>query len=217
MIKENKGKLIMTSVVILLPVLVGLILWNALPDKVPTHWNAKNVIDGWSSKSFAVFAIPGFLLACHWLCILASATDPKKRNHSGKILGLVFWTCPVIAILMMVLVYGTAFGMKFELDRIMPVFMGFMFVVIGNYLPKCKQNYTIGIKIPWTLNDEENWNYTHRLGGRCWVTGGLAVMLGSLLPTGFGFALIIIVMVLLVIIPMLGSYMFYRKKTGSGE
>jgi len=217
MIKENKGKLILTSIIILLPLFAGIILWNVLPDKLPTHWGTEGVIDGWSSKAFAVFAIPGFLLVCHWLCLLASAADPKKQNHSGKILGLVFWICPVIAILMMVLVYGTALGMEFKVDKIMPVLMGLMFVVIGNYLPKCKQNYTIGIKVPWTLNDEENWNYTHRLGGKCWVIGGFVVMLSIFLPADFMFPVVLMVMIVLVIIPIVLSYMFYRNKMKSGE
>ena len=62
MIKNNKGKLILTSVVILIPILIGLILWDKLPDKLPTHWNAAGEIDGWSSKAFAVFGLPAILL-----------------------------------------------------------------------------------------------------------------------------------------------------------
>ena len=172
MFKEYKGKIILTSVITLVPILLGLLLWNKLPDQIPTHWNAEGVIDGWSSKAFAVFALPGILVFFHLLCVLASSMDPKRKNYSGKLLGIVFWICPVISLVMMGVMYGTALGMKLKVDVIMLVLVGVTFLVVGNYMPKCKQNYTMGIKIPWTLNDEENWNYTHRFAGKLWMASG---------------------------------------------
>ena len=90
----------------------------------------------------------------------------------------------------------------------LPVFMGLLFAVIGNYMPKCKQNYTIGIKIPWTLNNEENWNKTHRFAGWLWTAGGIIMML-----TGFfgGFWIFFVVMLLMVLAPVLYSYILHRK------
>lgn len=86
MIKKNLKVLIITSIVILLPILAGLILWNQLPEQIPSHWNASGEIDGWSSKAFSVFGIPLILLAAQWLCVLGSAADPKKENHPQKVL-----------------------------------------------------------------------------------------------------------------------------------
>lgn len=212
MFKEYKGKIILTSMITILPVLVGLILWNRLPDQIPTHWNAEGVVDGWSSKTFAIFAIPGFLLVCHLLCILASNADPKKKNYSGKMLSIVFWICPVIALLMMVIVYGTALGMKLKVDVIMMILMGVMFLIIGNYLPKCKQNYTMGVKLPWTLNDEENWNYTHRLTGKVWVVFGILMLLCVFMPAKAMIVTMIAVLLAAIIVPVVASYSFYRKK-----
>lgn len=217
MIKENKGKLILTSIITLLPIIIGLVLWNELPDKMPTHWNAEGVVDGWSSKGFTVFGLPLFLLGVHWICTLATGADPKKRNHTEKMVGIVLWICPVVSILMLVLVYGTALGMEFKVDKLMLIFMGLMFLIIGNYLPKCKQNYTIGIKIPWTLNDEENWNYTHRLSGKLWVIGGVIILLCVLLPANVMSVVVLASMLALAILPMVLSYLFYRKKMKSGE
>ena len=73
MIKKNKGTLILTSIVLLIPILIGLILWNQLPEQIPSHWDINGEVDGWSSKAFAVFFFPGFLLAIHWICVLASS------------------------------------------------------------------------------------------------------------------------------------------------
>ena len=88
--------------------------------------------------------------------------------------------------------------------------MGALFVVIGNYLPKCKQSYTVGIKIPWTLNDEENWNKTHRLAGFLWVIGGVVIMATAFLGT---FWLFFVVLIPMVIVPFVYSYSLYKKSS----
>ena len=217
MIKENKKKLIITSIIILVPIIIGLILWNKLPDKIPTHWNSAGEVNGWSSKSFAVFGLPGFLFAVHWVCLLASSADPKKQNIEGKVLNIVFWICPVISVLGAVLMYGTALGMEFRVEKIIPSLVGVVFIVIGNYLPKCKQSYTMGIKLPWTLNDEENWNRTHRLGGKLWVVCGLVVILSMFLPNKFMVAIFLSVVAVAVFVPTVYSYLLFREKEKRGE
>ena len=208
MIKKNLKVLIITSLVILLPILAGAVLWNQLPEQIPSHWNASGEIDGWSSKPFVVFGLPLILLAAQWLCMLGSAADPKKENHPVKVIQLVLWIIPVLSVLLHTVTYAVALGKEVRMEVVMPVFMGILFTIIGNYLPKCKQNYTIGIKIPWTLNSEENWNKTHRFAGWLWVLCGLIIML-----TGFfgGFWIFLVIVFLMVLAPSLYSYLLHRK------
>jgi len=210
--KINKGKVILTTLVTLVPIIIGLILWNKLPQQIPTHWNAAGEIDGWSSKAFAVFGLPCILAGLHLLCLLVSSADPKKKNYAEQLWGIVFWICPVISLLMMGIMYASALGMELKVEKIMMLLVGVMFVIIGNYLPKCKQNYTMGIKIPWTLNDEENWNYTHRLGGKIWVGTGLVSLLSVLLPSTAMVVVFVAVMLVATLVPLICSYLFYRKK-----
>jgi len=208
MIKKNWKLLLVTSVIILLPVLAGVILWDQLPAQMPSHWNAGGDVDGWSSKAFVVFGLPSILLAAQWLCALGTAADPKKANHPEKILALVLWIIPVLSVLLFAITYAVALGKTVQMEVIMPVFMGLLFAIIGNYLPKCKQNYTIGIKIPWTLNSEENWNKTHRFAGWLWTVCGIVIML-----TGFfgGFWIFFAVTLLMVAAPFIYSYSLHRK------
>lgn len=208
MIKKNWKVLIITSVMILLPVLAGVILWNQLPEQIPSHWNAAGEIDGWSSKPFAVFGMPLILLAVQWLCVLATSADPKQANHSGKILHLVLWIIPLLNAVLSPVTYAVALGKDVRMEVVMSVFMGLLFAIIGNYLPKCKQNYTIGIKIPWTLSSEENWNRTHRFAGRLWLVCGLGIML-----TGFlgNFLIFLPIVFAMVIVPFAYSYLLHRK------
>lgn len=208
MIRKHWKMLALTSVIILLPALAGVILWNRLPDRMPTHWNVSGEIDSWSSKPFAVFGLPLILLAAQWLCLLGTATDPKKENHSDKVLQLVIWIIPVLSVVLHVLTYAAALGHGVRMEMIMPVLVGLILVIMGNYLPKCKQNYTIGIKIPWTLNSEENWNRTHRMAGRLWGACGLVCML-----TGFfgGFWIFFGLVLVMVLVPFLYSWLLFRK------
>lgn len=208
MIKKNWKVLLVTSIMILLPILVGLILWDQLPEQMPTHWNESGEVDGWSSKSFAIFGLPLIMLALQWICFLGTGADPKKENHPPKVLHLVLWIIPALSLLLHAVTYAVALGKDVRMEMIMPIVIGLVFAIIGNYLPKCQQNYTIGIKIPWTLNSEENWNRTHRFAGKLWTVSGLVIML-----TGFfgGFGIFLGVVILMVFAPFIYSYLLHRK------
>jgi len=208
MIKKNWKVLLITSVATLLPVLAGLILWNRLPEQIPSHWNAAGEVDGWSSKPFVVFGLPLLMVAIQWLCVIGTGTDPKKEAHPQKILHLVLWIIPVISTVLFAITYAVALGQEVRVEVVMPVLIGVVLAIVGNYLPKCKQNYTIGIKIPWTLNSEENWNKTHRLAGWVWSIGGLVIAL-----TGFlgGFEIFLGVVLVMVLVPLIYSYLLHRK------
>jgi len=208
MIKKNLKTLIVTSILIVLPVLVGIVLWNRLPEQIPTHWNASGEIDGWSSKPFAVFGLPLILLAAQWLCMLGTAADPKKENHPTKVLHLVLWIIPVLSVVLNTATIAAAMGKEVRMEVFMPVLIGLILAIIGNYMPKCKQNYTIGIKIPWTLHSEENWNRTHRFAGWLWTFSGIALMLTGIFG---GFWIFMIVVLLMVFAPILYSYLLHRK------
>jgi len=208
MIKKNKKMIIITSLITLIPLIAGLIMWNQLPDKMATHWNVNGEVDGWSSKAFAVFGLPAFLLAVHLICVFATGADPKNRQVSNKMYALVLWICPVVSFLCGFLTYGHALGYKIEVNTILPLFVGIVFILIGNYMPKTTRNYTMGIKVPWTLNSDENWNKTHRFAGMLWVAGGVLVLIASFLKAIFLLPVIIIVCAVL---PMVYSYVYYKK------
>ena len=212
-LKDNKWKLLFTSLVTLLPILAGLILWSKLPDQIPTHFGADGKADGWSSKAFAVFGLPAILLVFHWVCVLATSADPKKQNIPKKVFGIVLWICPVVSLLMESLCYAYALGVQINMAFVMYLFMGALFVVIGNYLPKCKQSYTMGIKLPWTLADEGNWNATHRMGGKLWVVGGLLLLMASPFLTSPILSVVVFfsVLFIMVLVPTIYSYVYYKK------
>ncbi len=209
MLKQKKNKMIITSVMTLLPILVGIILWNRLPEEMPIHWGTGNAPDDWASKGFAVFGLPLFLLAIHWVCFIATVADPKKNNINSKMFDIVLYICPGISVIVNTFIYSFSLGIELNVGLIMSLLMGVMFVIIGNYLPKCKQSYTMGIKLPWTLSDEDNWNKTHRLGGILWVAGGFVIIAVSPFQL---FWLVGVIVAVMVTVPTVYSYMIYKKK-----
>ena len=216
MVKKNKGKLILSSVVILLPLLFGLILWDRLPDRLATHWNIKGEVDGWSSKAVAVFLMPLIMLALQWACVFLSAKDSSNKGQNKTVLGLVFWICPALSLFVNGVTYATALGLAVNIATCFTILFALLFLVIGNYMPKCKQNHTIGIRIPWTLKDEENWNATHRFAGKLWFAGGFFLLLAAiaqmLTPFTLAFPLVFAVILIVVIVPMAYSYLHHRRQ-----
>ena len=117
---------------------------------------------------------------------------------------------PVVSVLCSAMTLGYALGYEVDIATVIPVFIGVVFLVIGNYLPKTKQSYTMGIKLPWTLNSEENWNRTHRLGGFLWVLGGAAFIVLSIFKW-WNIYVFFAILAVMVLVPTVYSYLLYRK------
>ncbi len=207
--KEHKRKIIISSLIALLPILIGVILWKQLPDTIATHFDMNNKADGWSSKTFAVFGLPLILLAMHILCIFITLNDPKKHNIGNKMMALVFWIVPVISNSVSGAMYAYALEMQVNISLFMNVLVGLMFIVLGNYMGKTHQNYTVGIKLPWTLSSKENWNKTHRLASKLFIAGGLVMMVNSFFQMP---VLLFGTIMGIIVIPMIYSFVLYKKR-----
>jgi uncharacterized membrane protein len=169
-------------------------------------------VDGYAGKVFGVFGLRLILAAIQWLCVAGSLKmDPKAENLEGKVFSLVLRIAPVLSIVMHALVYCTALGMNMNVQIILPLLIGLLMVIIGNWLPKCKQSWTLGIKLPWTLADEENWNRTHRFAGPVWVVCGMVVMLCALLGGSFLW-LMAAAVVAAVAVPAVYSWLLFKGR-----
>ena len=210
--KKFKWSLLSSSLINLLPIGAGLILWEKLPEKMPIHWGVNGEVDGWTSRPVAVFVMPLVLLAVQWLCFLFSGLDPKRRNLNPKMMAIVLGIIPGINLVVNAGMYLWALGYEIDIVPIICALLGVVMIVIGNYLPKCKQTYTMGIKLPWTLENEENWNATHRLAGKLWVIGGVLIIACGFLPGTIAFITLMSVVALMCGIPTIYSYCLYKKK-----
>lgn len=184
-IREHKLFVIATSIITLLPIVVGVVLWNRLPEQMATHFGSSGTPNDWSPRGFTVFVLPIFLLAVHLICVFATAADPKNKGINQTVFKIVGCIAPLCSIACAVGIYGYELGIE-EANSLTTVkcIAGIIIVVVGNYLPKCRQNYTIGIKLPWTLEDEDIWNRTHRFTGWLWIICGVLFIIEGFL--GFG-------------------------------
>ena len=212
MLKKYRKTLLITTLVLLLPMVAGAILWNKLPEQLPTHFDASGEADQFSGKGFAVFGIPALLILFQWMCAFGCLKfDPKAENLQDKVMRIVLWICPVISIVMSALVLGSGLGWRMPVEVIMPALIGVIVVIIGNLLPKCKQTWTLGIKLPWTLADEDNWNRTHRFAAPIWVVCGLVIIAAAFID-GLRMWLIVGALAVIMIAPTVYSYRLFRSK-----
>ena len=206
--KASKKEMILSVVLCLLPIVLGLIMWKDLPERVPTHFDLNSQPDRYSSKAFAVFVLPILMAALDALCLFGLKSDPKADKHSKVLVRFMLWFIPGLCILAYSLCLLAAVGKNVNIALILQLLIGVVFIIAGNYLPKCRRNYTMGIKLPWTLDDDDNWNYTHRLGGFVWVIAGLVQLVNAFVGNPWLFFVTIAVAVLL---PTAASYIYYRR------
>ncbi len=215
-INNNRVSICLSSAVTLLPMLFGILMWNRLPDMMITHWGADGVADGFSGKAGAVFLPTAILFLLHLVCLFATSFDKKNYNQNRKAMGIVFWIVPMVSLLVNGMMYATAFDKEQNSFWLMAVLFGLVFVIMGNYMPKVRQNRTLGVKISWTLRNEENWNKTHRLTGKLWVGGGLVLIATAFLNAKVMLCIMAVITLAMIVVPFLYSYSIYRKHQQQG-
>lgn len=209
MLKENKGKILLTTLIILIPMLVGVILWNRLPDTIATHFGVDNTPNGWSSKAFTVFGLPGLMAALHLFCLGCTAMDPKHRNIGKKPMGLLFWIIPTLTLVVCTATYAIALGAAVDIGFVVCLGIGILLIALGNLMPKAKQNYSFGVKTPWSLDDPENWSRSNRVAGWCMVIAGVVIVLTSFLKNPW---ILVPAFILSVMVPTVYSYVYYKRR-----
>lgn len=206
---KNRKQMVLMLLICLIPLIAGIILYPQIPDKIATHWGSSGEPDGWSSKFVGIIVMPMVLTIITLFMPKLLAMDPSNEGMDYKLKNCIIWILPIITFVCSSLTLLSALGKQVRIEIIIPMLVGLMMVVLGNYLPKAKQSYTVGIKLPWTLNDEENWNKTHRLGGFVFVIGGLSIAISSLFECRF--MILLISLFIMFFVPIVYSYLLYRN------
>ena len=205
---KNKPLLIST-VLCLLPIVLSVALYSKLPDQIAVHFNSAGEPDNYLPKAVASFGMPIILAAINLYSHFRVNKDPKVENAAASLKVLAKWLVPLLSVILMPVTLFIAMGVSIPFVLIIKALSGVIVAVCGNYLPKCKRNYTVGFKLPWTLDSEENWNKTHRFAGFIWVAGGVIMTLCAFLSVPW--VVTLAVFVLLVVLPFLYSYLYYQK------
>ena len=196
--------------VCLLPFAIGAVFYGRMPEQMATHFDFNFQPNDYSSREFALFGIPAFMTAIFVLCVGMLEVDPKKRGMDDRLKTITRWIVPILSIIVQCITISYALDDSLNLVRFIPILVGVLILLIGNYLPKCRQNYTMGIKLPWTLNSEENWERTHRFGGKMYVIAGLCMILAAFF-SGYVSTIIFALSLVACFIPAIYSFALYNK------
>ena len=203
------------ALVILIVAIVGILI---MPDTIPTHFGPSGEPDAWGTK-YSVLMYPGIVILITILAIPMMKIDPKLENYERfeKYYYNFFFAFSIFFLVVELANIAIALGMAVNVGSVICFTVGVFMFFVGNLLPKIKQNFFFGIKAPWTLADEEVWFKTHRLGGKVFVLGGIAMMVGAFVPGEEKVWVLLTVIIFMVLIPFVYSILIYLKKNKSQE
>ncbi len=202
--------------IICLPLVYTASIYSGLPDTIPTHFGIDGKADKFGNKAeiwFITILLSIVSASAYLLISNLSKIDPKRTaNQSPE----VFHKIAVVVVIFLcainlVIVYATKTG-SISISKLMLPLIGLFFSVLGNYMHSIKPNYFIGFRTPWTLESEDNWRKTHQLVGKVWVPGGILMTITALLlPAKFGFIVFGIILFIMVAIPAIFSYRYFKQ------
>ena len=207
---KNEGLLIVLA---LMPALYLIYKWNELPQKVPVHWNIDGKIDRYGTKTELMLLVLVLPLSIYLLLTFIPKIDPKNQiNKMGdKYFQLKFFLVLFMSFLGFIIIRSAETGEIFYLKYLVGG-IGIFFMVFGNYMKTIKPNYFIGIRTPWTLENEEVWKKTHKITSYLWFWGGIIIVLASfLLPFKTASIVMLAIVFFIVIFPVIYSWKYFQK------
>jgi len=195
------------------------VVYPRLPETIPTHWDFSGHPNGWSSRFWGAWLIPIFLLGMWALVRILPRIDPRGSNYAkfGGAFEAIIDTIMLFMLALHIVALRAALGHPMQMQRILPIGVGVVLIVIGNLLPRARPNWFVGIRTPWTLSSDRVWEKTHRFGGRLFVAGGLIITIASFLWVQEAHVILFVVMALVASSVMIYSYLEWkREQTAAG-
>lgn len=215
---STRATVILSLLLIGLTVVAGIVLYPELPDPMPAHWNAAGEVDGYMSKFWGVFLVPIVTAGLVPLLVAIPSIDPLRANieqfrreYNVFILGFVAYMDFVYA-----LILWAGLGGTFNMSSALIPAAGLLFMMVGWMVGRARRNYFIGIRTPWTLDDEVVWDATHRLGARTFVVAGALMVLSAFLGAA-GMWVLLGAILVAVVIPIVYSYVIWRRRHPAGS
>ncbi len=216
-----KSKVLIMLVLLLIPLIYLSTLWNSFPPNVPVHFDFKGNVDRYGSKTevllitlaltFLTLVIFLLFSYIHILNPKIASADNKTRMQKMAVAVVLFMVIIQCWLLYTIHKGQLAFSVKYIL-----IAVSLLFAVIGNYMPNLKPNYVAGFRLPWTLQNADNWKRTHDVAGKLWFSGGIAAaIICIILPFKLALFIVVLVLVILLTIPAIYSYRLFNKSKSS--
>jgi uncharacterized membrane protein len=213
-LKREAPQLVLLAV----PFLVLIPLWDKFPPRVAIHWGIDGKPDGWASKEWGLLLLPVTNVGLALLFPFLRRFDSRTKNLGAesqasfqRVLRIIGLVTGIFMASMALLIDAVALGWKLDVLRVVTLGMLILFAVMGNYLPKLRPNRFVGIRTPWTLKSPEVWTRTHRLFGSVMLIGSLVLSLPCvLLPSSVAIAVFLVFVMGFTFGSMIYSYVCYR-------
>lgn len=210
--KFNFKQLALSTALCLLPILMGLFVYQDLPDSVVVHWGVDNQPDGWAPRAVAVFLLPMLMAVINAVFHLGLYLDSGRLCSAKALRAFCQWFVPALGLIMAPITLLSALN-KLDGNEAVPLvcqlIVGLAMVVVGNYLPKSRPNFLVGIRLPWTIKSEENWKKTHHLAGFLWVIFGILFLVFAFMRLPW---VAILLLALAAVIPCVYSFLLWKKE-----
>lgn len=217
-IKNNIFGFFASIITIVIPIIAGIILWGKLPEQIAIRFDFQGNPVDYYSKGVAIFGIYLIILVIHLLVSITTALENEKgEGIPDKIYDILLWICPAVSIFIAVLSYSNALGYKMDAAFLCMLFIGFLYLIFGNYIPKLRPNKFSGLRVKWTFESKKNWEHTNRFSG--WVMCILGIVFIIMAFTKFYHVattywmpvVFVLLLVFSVGITMIYSYLYYIK------
>jgi uncharacterized membrane protein len=203
--------------IIIAAVIITAVVYSQIPERMPTNWNIHGEVDGWSNRLWGAWLIP-LMLPVIWAIMRALPhIDPRRANYA-KFASTYEWLIVLVMGFMLGmqgLVLAGATGHPVEMQRVLPLGVGVMLLIIGNLLPRARSNWFFGIRTPWTLSSDLSWERTHRVGGYVIVFIGLAMIVTTFVAPERGLILLPFIVAPVVLLLIAYSYIVWKQDKGS--
>lgn len=198
---------------------VALSFWAypQLPERVPSHWDWNGNVTANSSRFTAVVLLPAIVVFTWLLMLVLPLISPRGFRLDQFANAFYEVIIAIIAVFLVIhfVLFRAEIGGSAPPNAMIFAPIGVLLVIIGNLMGKFKKNFFIGVRTPWTLASDEVWLRTNRLGGRLMVIGGLLLIAASSFPSWAVPALIVVV-IAISLVPIVYSYVLYRRIEGFG-
>jgi uncharacterized membrane protein len=205
-------------IIILIPSIYLAIVWKKLPEKIAMHFDIRGNADKYDSKNEFLLFIGIMLIVSAGIYLLLTniyRIDPKRNaaDNRGRLQKIAFAVIAFLTAIECFVIYiGSQGSLKLNI-HFMFALIGVFWAVIGNYMNNIKPNYFAGFRLPWTLENEDNWRYTHHLASKLWFIGGLVIAVVCIFTsTAVSITVFLLISLSIIIIPIVSSYLYYKKQ-----
>ncbi len=209
------AKELLLIVITLAPIVYLFIMWKELPDQVPMHWNFQGEIDRYGSKAMlgwlvVLINVPIYLIMLFLPKIAAKKESLErmgKKYYRLRLILQLFMASLVFTILLV-----STGATQIPIETLLGYCFIFFMLLFGNYMGSIRQNHFMGIRTPWTLENEEVWKKTHQLGGRLWIGGAIiGFILLFFLPNNWALMSVVALMVVPMLLAAIYSFVLFKQ------